>query len=194
MTTSPKRLCVGVVTGPHGIRGGLRIKSFTAQPADVGAYGPVSDEAGARRFELRVTGQQKGVVLARIEGVTTRDAAEALKGLRLYVERDRLPPAEPEEFYHADLIGLEAVLEDGSPFGTVVTVWDFGAGDSLEVARPSGEMVMVPFTRASVPTVDLTAGRVVIAPPAGLFEKPEPPAPIAEQEALAGEILGGGEP
>jgi 16S rRNA processing protein RimM len=192
--TASRRLCVGVVAGAHGIRGGVRIKSVTAVPADVGAYGPVADEAGLRAFEIRVTGEAKGVVLARLDGVATREAAEALKGLRLYIERDRLPPADEGEFYHADLVGLDAWLPDGRRFGRVASVWDFGAGTSLEIDRPDGESVMLPFTLASVPVIDLQAGRVVVDPPAGLLDRPEPPAPLAEQQAVAAELLAGAEP
>jgi 16S rRNA processing protein RimM len=190
MPPSAKRLCLGVVAGAHGIKGGVRIKSFTAVPADIGAYGPVSDEAGARVYDIRVTGEQKGVVLAKLAQVTTREAAEALKGLRLYVDRDRLPAAPSDEFYHADLIGLAAVLEDGSLFGTVVGVWEFGAGDTLEIAPPSGATIMLPFTHAVVPLVDLAEGRIVVEPPAGLFDRPEPPASLLEQAEVAAEILG----
>jgi 16S rRNA processing protein RimM len=184
-----KRLCVGLVTGPHGIRGGLRVKSFTAQPRDLAAYGPVEDEGGGRRFTLKVTGEVKGVVLVSIAGVTTRDQAEAMKGMRLYVDRASLPAPEPEEFYHADLIGLPAELPDGSPLGKVAAVHEYGAGDSLEILRETGETVMLPFTKACVPVVDLNAGKLVVEPPAGLFEKPEPPAAIADQLAVAAEIL-----
>jgi 16S rRNA processing protein RimM len=189
-----KRLCVGVVAGPHGVGGAVRVKSFTADPADIGAYGPVCDEAGLRRFGIRVLGLQKGVVLAKLEGVATREAAEALKGLRLHVERDRLPPPEAEEFYHADLVGLTAALADGAAFGRIAAIWDFGAGTSLEIERPGGGAVMVPFTRAAVPVVDLAAGRVVVDPPAGLLERPEPPERLTAQEQLAAERLGGDRP
>src|SRR5271166_1056791 len=105
---SAKRLCVGIVTGAHGVRGGVRVKSFTADHSDIDAYGPVSDEAGTRRFAIRSVGVMKGVVLAELEGVTDRNSAEALKGLHLYVDRDQLPPAEEDEFYNADLLGLAA--------------------------------------------------------------------------------------
>ena len=186
---SSRRLCVGVIAGAHGIRGGVRIKSFTAVPADVGAYGPVSDEAAARTFVVNVTGEQKGVVLAKLDGVTTRDAAEALKGMRFYVDRDRLPAAAPDEFYHADLIGLDAALADSTHFGKVAAVWDFGAGDSLEIERPDSSTIMLPFTLAAVPAVDLAAGRIVVDPPSGLFDRPDPPASLAEQEAVAAELL-----
>ena len=189
-----KRLCVGIVTGPHGIRGGLRIKSFTADPADIDAYGPVSDEAGTRHFKIRVVGMIKGVVLAELDGVTDRNAAEALKGLNLYVDREQLPPADADEFYHADLLGLEARLEDGTVLGLVTGLYDFGAGESVEITGPKGAITMVPFTQAAVPVIDLAGGTLTIVPPAGLFEKPAPPASLAEQEAAAAEALGGTAP
>ena len=189
-SSSAKRLCVGIVTGPHGVRGGVRVKSFTADPADLDAYGPVSDETGTRRFAVRVTGMVKGVVLAELDGVDDRNAAEALKGLHLYVDREQLPPAEEEEFYHADLLGLSARLEDGSELGRVTGLYDFGAGDSVEITNPKGQVVMVPFTKAVVPAIDLAAGLLTIVPPAGLFDKPAPPASIEEQEAAAADVLG----
>lgn len=189
-SSSAKRLCVGIVAGPHGIRGGVRVKSFTADPADLDAYGPVSDETGTRRFAVRVTGMVKGVVLAELEGVDDRNAAEALKGLHLYVDRDQLPPAEEEEFYHADLLGLSARLEDGTELGRVTGLYDFGAGDSVEITNPKGQVVMVPFTKAAVPAIDLAQGMLTIVPPAGLFDKPAPPASLEEQEAAAADVLG----
>ncbi len=164
------RICVGIVTGAQGVRGAVRIKSFTATPEDVAAYGPVADETGAREFTLRPVGRAKGVVIATITGIVDRDAAERLKGARLYVARDRLPPAPEDEYYHADLIGLAVVLRDGTVLGRVRAVHEYGAGDSLEVAREDGRTVMVPFTRAVVPEVDLAAGRLVIDPPDGLLE------------------------
>jgi 16S rRNA processing protein RimM len=178
-------LCVGVITGAQGIRGAVRIKSFTADPLDIDAYGPVSDEAGTRLFELKVVGQSKGVVVATLKGVADRNAAEALKGLRLFVDRGRLPPAEDDEYYHADLLGLAAELIGGEPLGRITAVYDFGAGDAIEVTQADGVVVMVPFTKAAVPTVDLKAGKVVIDPPAGLFDKPEPPQSIEAQAELA---------
>jgi 16S rRNA processing protein RimM len=167
---------LGVVVGAQGVRGAVRVKSFTASPADVAAYGPVEDEAGARRFSLRVVGASRGAVIAKIEGVEDRDAAEALKGTRLYVARAALPPPGEDEFYHADLVGLEAVLRDGTPFGTVRAVHDHGAGDSLEVLRPDGTTILVPFTRAAVPEIDFAAQRLVVDPPEGLLDPPEPEA------------------
>ena len=184
MSASQKPLCVGVITGAQGIRGAVRVKSFTADPLDIDAYGPVSDEAGTRAFELKAIGQSKGVVVATLKGVSDRNAAEALKGLRLFVDRDRLPPAEDEEYYHADLLGLAAELIGGEPLGRITAVYDFGAGDAIEVTKDDGAVVMVPFTKAAVPTVDLKAGKVVIDPPAGLFDKPEPPQSLDRQAEL----------
>lgn len=170
------RVCVGAIAAAHGIKGEVKIKTFTADPLSVAAYGPVSDETGARSFRLshvRAPGGAAGesVVLARLEGVTDRNAAEALRGLRLYVSRDVLPEPEADEFYHHDLIGLTAVLVTGEKLGTVEAVHNFGAGDLLEVSRDGKSSVMVPFTNAVVPTVDLKAGKVVIDPPEGLFDE-----------------------
>ena len=165
-----KNICVGVVTGAHGITGAVRIKSFTATPEDIAAYGPLCDEAGGRSFDLRIVGAAKGVLLARLAGVEDRNRAEALRGLRLYLPRAALPPPEPDEYYHADLIGLEAVLRDGTVLGRVRAVYDFGAGDTLEVTRSGAPPAMVPFTRAVVPVIDCSGGRLVIEPPEGLLE------------------------
>lgn len=188
MTASPasKKLCVGIVTGPHGIRGAVRLKSFTAEPSDIGAYGPLSDEAGLRRFTLRITGVVKGAIIAEISGVGDRNAAETLKGLQLFVDRDQLPPAAEEEFYHADLIGLRAELANGDVLGTVSALHDFGAGQSLEIATGGRGTILVPFTKSAVPLIEVAAGRLVIDPPTGLLEKPEPPpSRDAQEQALA---------
>ena len=169
--TPPARVCVGVIVGAQGVRGAVRVKPFTAEPDGVAAYGPVEDEAGARRFELRLVGRAKGVVIAALPGVADRDAAEALRGVRLYVSRARLPAPEEEEWYHADLLGLRAVLADGTVLGRVQAIHDFGAGDSIEIEREGAPPLLVPFTRAAVPVVDLAAGKLVVAPPEGLLEE-----------------------
>ncbi len=169
-----KRICVGIITGAHGVQGAVRVKSFTADPKDVARYGPLEDESGERRLSLRLVGSAKGVVIARLAAVADRDRAEALRGLRLYLPRAALPPAAEEEYYHADLIGLEAALADGTALGHVRAVHDFGAGDTLEIERPAGPPAMVPFTRAIVPIVDLAAGRLVLDPPPGLIDEPAP--------------------
>jgi 16S rRNA processing protein RimM len=168
-----KRVCVGAVAGAHGVRGAVKIKSFTATPEDVAAYGPLEDESGERCFSLRLIGAGKGVLIGHLSGIADRNRAEASRGLRLYLPRAALPPTEQDEYYHADLIGLEAVLTDGTPVGPVRAVHDFGAGDTLEIARSDGPPVLVPFTRAVVPSVDLAAGRLVVDPPPGLLDGPE---------------------
>jgi 16S rRNA processing protein RimM len=163
-----KRICLGVVAGAHGVRGLVKIKSFTEAPGDLLAYGPLSDEAGTRRFEITVKGMAKGSVLAAMTGIDDRDAAQALKGTRLYVDRAALPAADEEEtYYHADLVGLRAEDRDGGHIGRVAAVHNFGAGDLLEIARGEDEPeLLVPFTKAAVPEVDLKGGRLVIDPPA----------------------------
>jgi 16S rRNA processing protein RimM len=168
------RVCIGAIIGAHGVRGQVRVKSFTADPRDVGAYGPVEDEAGTRRFRLRVSGAPKdGVVVAQIEGVVGRDAAEALKGTALYVPKAALPPPEEDEFYHADLIGLRVELKDGSALGRVKALFDFGAGDVLEVETEGKGTLFLPFTRAVVPVVDVAGGRLVAVPPGEIEARPE---------------------
>ena len=160
------RICLGVIAGAHGVRGLVRIKSFTAAPRDIAAYGPLEDEAGTRRFEVAVKSETKGLVLAALAGVGDRDAAEALKGTKLYVERAALPPPEDEEeYYHADLIGLRAETPDGQSLGRVVAVHNFGAGDLLEIAPEVGSTLMLPFTKTAVPAVELAAGRLVAEVP-----------------------------
>jgi 16S rRNA processing protein RimM len=157
------------MVGAHGVRGLVKVKAFTAEPADVVAYGPLSDEGGSRRWRLEVVGpapgKAEGVVLARVEGVKDRDAAQALHGVRLYVERAALPAPDEEEFYHADLIGLRVEDGDGRNLGTVRAVENYGAGDVLDVAGPDGQSFLLAFTRAAVPLVDLAGGRLVAAPP-----------------------------
>jgi 16S rRNA processing protein RimM len=164
-----KRVCVGVVAGAHGVRGAVRLKTFTAESKDIARYGPLEDEAGERQYKLRLIGSAKGVLIGKLAGIEDRERAEALRGLRLYVPYSALPPPGDDEFYHADLIGLEAELPDGTTLGRVRAVHDFGAGDTLEIDRPQGQPVVVPFTRAVVPVVDITGGRLVIDPPPGLL-------------------------
>lgn len=167
---APGRVCLGAVAGAHGVRGAVRIKPFTAEPEAVGSYGELSDESGERRFSLQVLGVAKAMVIARLGGVEDRDAAEALRGLRLYVARTALPEPAEDEFYHADLIGLRVETEDERPFGRVRALYDFGAGDVIEIDPVGGgQPVVLPFTREAVPVVDLRAGRVVVVPPEGLL-------------------------
>jgi 16S rRNA processing protein RimM len=171
-------VCLGIISAPHGVRGEVKIRSFTERPEDVVAYGELYDETGARSFRAQRRGMVRGAVVARLDGIDDRDAAERLRGLRLHVPRDRLPPAADDEYYHADLIGLRADLaaEDGgaaAPLGTVCAVEDFGAGPVLEIAVQGKPPVMVPFTREVVPVVDLDAGRITVAAVPGLLEAVE---------------------
>jgi 16S rRNA processing protein RimM len=167
-------VCVGVVTGPQGVSGAVRIKSFTGVPEDIASYGPLKDETGRRQFSLHLCGTAKSVLIARLSGVEDRDQAEALRGVRLYLPRSALPQPQAEEYYHADLIGLEAVLHDGTKIGRVRAVYDFGAGDTLELARDGAPPVLLPFTRAVVPVVVPAEGRLVVDPPPGLLDDGEP--------------------
>jgi 16S rRNA processing protein RimM len=165
-----ERILVGAIAGAHGVRGQVKIKSFTDDPAAVAAYGPVTDESGRRSFRLTLAGATQapkgGVVIARIDGVSDRDEAEALKGLRLYVARAALPPPDEGEYYRADLIGLRAERRDGAAYGRVVDVQNYGAGDLLEIERADGEREFLPFTTATAPLVDIAGGRLVVEPPA----------------------------
>ncbi|MGE5504118.1 MAG: ribosome maturation factor RimM [Actinomycetota bacterium] len=160
-----ERVCVGAVVGAHGVRGAVRLKSFTEHAADIGRYGPVEDESGERRFKVKVTGEAKGLVIATLAGVTDRDAAEGLRGTRLYVPRERLPRTEEDEFLYTDLVGLAAEGLAGERLGTVKAVADFGAGEVLDIALVGGGSLMVPFTKAAVPVVDVAGRRLVVDPP-----------------------------
>ena len=158
--------CVGAIAGGFGVQGEVRLKSFCADPAAIAGYGPLVAEDG-RSFGVSGLRPIQGAFAARLTGVATREAAEALKGTRLYAPRDRLPPLGDDEFYHADLIGLAVVDAGGAPLGSVRAVLDHGAGDILEIARPGAPDLLLPFTRAVVPTVDLAARKIVADPPEG---------------------------
>lgn len=166
-------LRVGRILGARGVKGEVRVHSDTADPRAIGSYGPLYAQDGRRMFSLTVTGASAGTLNARIAGIADRDAAEALKGLDLYLPRAALPAPAAEDYYHADLVGLAAIHADGTAFGTVVAVHDFGAGDLLEIAR-AGTTVLIPFTQRAVPSVDLAAGRLVVDPPAGLLDTAKP--------------------
>lgn len=160
------RICVGAVTGAFGVQGEVRLKSFCADPAAIADYGPLWSEDGTRSFTLRLTGQVPQGFSARLSGVAGRDQAQALRGTRLYADRDRLPAPSEDEFYHADLIGLEAIDTGGTSVGRIAAVLNHGASDILEI-RGAGlkDALLVPFTLLAVPTVDIAAGRVIIDPP-----------------------------
>jgi 16S rRNA processing protein RimM len=160
------RILLGRIAGAHGIRGEVIIHAYTEPPENIAAYGPLSDEAGARTFRIESARATAKGVVARLAGVADRTAAEALKGIDLYVDRDRLPPAAEGEYYHADLIGLAAVDAKGQRIGEIVAVQNYGAGDLLEI-RLTGtrQTELIPFTDASVPEVDVAAKRVVVMLP-----------------------------
>lgn len=168
------RIVVAQFGAAHGVRGELRLKSFTEDPLAVGRYGALVSEDG-RSFVIAsarpAAGTTPDMLVVRVEGVTTRDQAAALNGLELSVPRAVLPTTEPDEFYHADLIGLDVAMKDGTSAGTVVAVRNFGAGDLIEVAPVRGPTFLVPFTRVAVPVVDIDGGRIVIDPPPGLLEE-----------------------
>jgi 16S rRNA processing protein RimM len=164
------RFCVGAFAGAHGVRGLVKLKSFTAEPDAILRYRPLTDEEGGREFAVTLVsagpGPKGDAFVAKVDGVNTREAAEALAGTRLYAPRASLPATDEDEFYHADLIGLAAETIDGKKLGKVAALHDFGAGDVLEIAIEGGKSMLVPFTRAAVPQVDPAAGRVVVDPPA----------------------------
>lgn len=157
-------VCLGAIAGAWGVQGAVRLKSFCATPADIASYGPLVTEGG-RSFGVTLLKPVAGGFAARLTGVATREAAEALRGTRLHAPRDRLPALAEDEFYHADLIGMEVVDTGGALLGRVRAVNDHGAGDILEIATAGGGELLLPFTRAVVPTVDLAAGRLVADPP-----------------------------
>jgi 16S rRNA processing protein RimM len=157
-------ILLATIGAAHGVKGEVRVKSFSADPLALGNYGPLAAEDG-RHLEIERLRPSKGVLIVKFRGIDDRNAAEALNGLSLYVARNALPAAEDDEFYHADLIGLEAVTPEGEPLGMVVAVHDFGAGDLLDIAPSRGPSILVPFTKSAVPEIDLAAGRMTVVPP-----------------------------
>jgi 16S rRNA processing protein RimM len=158
-------VCVAVVAGAHGLRGALRLRCFTERPEDVAAYGPVFDAHGEHPFELKVIGPARGGMLARVGGIDDRDAAEALRGTELFVPRAALPEPAQDEYYYSDLEGMDALRPDGSRLGVVQSVGNFGAGDLIELRTEDGRRISLPFTRQTVPTIDLERRRLVVEPP-----------------------------
>ena len=169
--TGGARVCLGQIGAAHGVRGEVRLHSFTSDPAAIADYGPLETEDG-RVLEIEKLRPAKDHFVARLSGIRDRDPASALTNTKLYVPRERLPRTEdPDEFYHADLIGLAAVDLAGKTLGTVVAIHNFGAGDLIEV-RPQtgGNTELVPFDTTHVPKVDIASGRIVVHPPDGLFK------------------------
>ncbi|HMQ40206.1 MAG TPA: ribosome maturation factor RimM [Paracoccus sp. (in: a-proteobacteria)] len=157
------KICIGAIAGAFGVHGEVRLKSFTAEAADIASYGPLSTEDGSRQFTIALTRPVTGGIGARLTGIATREEAEALRGTTLWAPRSALPSLPDDEFYHADLIGLEVFDTGGRPLGRVKAIFDHGAGDILEIA--ANPPLLLPFTREIVPTVDLAAGRIIADPP-----------------------------
>ena len=166
---TPDMVLLGRIGAAHGIAGAVRVKPFTANPESLGGYGDLVAEDG-RTFQVKTLRPAGEMLVVEFAGVTDRKAAEALNGTELFVPRDRLPKIDDEEFYHADLVGLDAVTRDGAQLGVVSAVQNYGAGDLIEIERGSGGTVLVPFTRDAVPEIDLKGRRVVIDPPPGLLD------------------------
>jgi 16S rRNA processing protein RimM len=161
----PAQVCVARIGAAHGVRGQVKLWTFTEDPFAVTRYGPLSTKDGTRRFEVAHAREGKGHLVATLKGVTTRNEAERLNGLELYVAREQLPATDEDEYYHADLIGLAAITTAGEALGRVIAIHNFGAGDIIEIAPSGGATLMLPFTNAVVPTVDLAGGRIVIELP-----------------------------
>jgi len=168
------RVLVGEIGAAQGLKGEVRLRSYTQEPADIAAYGPLQDEAGSRNFEIEHVRVTPKALIARIKGVTTREGAEALNRTKLYLPRAALPAREADEWYVADLIGLAAVDAEGAALGTIVAVHNFGASDIIEIApEDGGPTLLIAFTDATVPEVDIENGRLVVVPPEELEEEEE---------------------
>jgi 16S rRNA processing protein RimM len=161
----PARICIARIGAAHGVRGAVKLWTFTEDPLAVKAYGPLLTKDGARSFEVATAREAKGHLVATLKGIATREDAERLNGIELYIAREKLPATGENEYYHADLIGLAAVTPLSAPIGRVIAIHNFGAGDIIEIAPPQGPTLLLPFTNAVVPSVDLAAGHVVIELP-----------------------------
>ena len=170
------QILLGVIGRPHGVRGLVHVTSYTAEPADLVAYGVLSDAKG-REFALSWKADGVAEISEIVDGrkvkVTDRDQAGKLTNTRLFVDRDRLPAPDEDEFYLSDLVGLTAVGPDGQEIGQIAAVHDYGAGTSLEIAREAGDSLLIPFTRVAVPEVDIAAGRLVVVPPEEIVVPPQ---------------------
>lgn len=179
-----KRVCVAQIGAAHGLKGEVRLRSFTEEPGAVGNYGPLEIEDGARIVEIENLRLVKDHFVAKFSGLDDRNAAEALRNVKLYVPRDRLPETENNIFYHADLIGLTAVTTKDEELGQLIAIQNFGAGDILEIRLRDGTTTMLPFTEAVVPAIDLADGKIVIDPPEGALANEEgPPPPLRGRSA-----------
>ena len=159
------QICIARIGAAHGVRGAVKLWTFTEDPLAVKDYGPLSTRDGARQFEVATARAAKDHLVATLKGIATREDAERLNGIELYIAREKLPATDDDEYYHADLIGLAAVNAANEPIGRVHAIHNFGAGDIIEIAPPQGPTLLLPFTNAVVPTVDLANGHVVIELP-----------------------------
>ncbi len=172
-TADDSRLLLGEIGAAVGLKGELRLRSFTGNPAAIADYGPLQSDREGRSFTIvSVREHPKGLV-AKFKGVSDRNAAEALTGTKLFIDRDKLPASEPDEWYYADLIGLAAVDAEGAPLGTVAAVHNFGASDIIELAPQTGPTVLIPFTEEAVPEVDIENGRLTVIPPEEWSAEPD---------------------
>lgn len=175
-------ILIARIGAPHGVKGAVRVKAFTGDPAAIGDYGPLVSKDG-RAFAIIHMRPEKSVAIVSFAGIDGRDAAQALNGTELYIRRSALPASDDaDEFYHADLIGLVAVTPDGERLGTVIGVHDFGAGDMLEVEQAGGKTLLLPFTRAVVPQIDLAGGRLVVVRPREVEARPVTETPQGDEQ------------
>jgi 16S rRNA processing protein RimM len=167
LRTPDRLILMGVFGAPQGVRGEIRVKSLTGAPSAIGAYGPLTDKGRTRSFAFQSLRSLKDdMLVARVAGISTREGAEALKGVEIFARRDQLPPPNKDEFYYDDLVGLEAVDVGGATLGRVISLMNHGAGDVLEIAPVGGgETLLLPFTKGVAPRIDFDAGRIVIEPP-----------------------------
>ena len=156
------RICVGVITGAFGIKGDVKLKSFTANEEDLMTYGVLEDDTGLKKFDIQIIGSGKNFLRAKIKGINTRNEAEELKGVKLFVLREQLPNLDDEEYYYADLVGMSVFDDKGGLIGKVNAIYDFGAGDVLEINNSDNQNIMVPFTKKAVPVVDVKNRKIVI--------------------------------
>jgi 16S rRNA processing protein RimM len=170
----PAQICVARIGAAHGVRGAVKLWTFTEDPLAVQSYGPLMTKDGARQFEISSVREARDHLVATFKGVADRNDAEKLNGIELYVPREKLPATDDGEYYHADLIGLAAVNAADEPLGRVVAIHNFGAGDIIEIAPPTGMTLLLPFTNAVVPTVDIAGGRVVIELPQEIEGEEQP--------------------
>jgi 16S rRNA processing protein RimM len=164
------RICVGAIAGSFGVTGEVRLKSFCAEPAAIADYAPLYTEDGSQEFTVNILRPINNGFAVHLSGIKTKEQADALKGISLFADRDKLPSLPDDEYYHTDLIGLTVIDTGGKELGKVVDVLNHGSADLLEIrAADQSDTVLLPFTQAAIPTVDLTAGRIIADPPEGIF-------------------------